>query len=584
MSTLNKRCPCGSGKKFKNCCAKQDRQQTHRELITEKHNNASTFYDAGNMDSAHLVYEEILKLVPRDKTALFKLSLIATHQRDYARSAALLRKVIELDPKNPVYYSNLGFVLHEDNRPDEAISVLNKSIALNPNQVDAYLNRANSFTVQGKNDKAISDYRSALNIAPRNSRARANMAYTMNFSPSISESELFKAHREYAYSIETKAPTSHNNDPTPDRKLKIGYLSSEFRQHSVSYFIEHVLEHHNKNQFEIYAYYNHEIIDDVTKNLIEVCDHWCNISRLSDQAVIHKIRQDGIDILIDLMGYTSNNRLKVLASKPAPLQCEWLGYPNTTGLNTMDYWICDEITNPPGLTDEYYSESLLYLHDCFICFKPPASAPDPGEAARTRNGYITFGSFNNYAKVSDTLLQLWAEILNAIPSSHLLLKSACLGHPSQRQLVTNFFSSRNIEPGRIQLEGYDPSRSGHLEKYTRMDIALDTFPYNGTTTTCEALWMGVPTITLSGKNHRSRVGKTLLENAGLGELVADSEENYIAIASELANDPDRLSKYHDNLRTILSNSTITDSIKFTASLEVAYKKIWKKWCEKKQKA
>jgi len=579
MSASNKRCHCGSGKKLKNCCEIKDKQPTHRELITGKLNNADKFYNAGQIENARQLYEDVIKIAPRDKTALFKLSLITAKKRNYKEAETLLKKTIKLDPKNPVYYSNLGYVLHEDNRPGEAITMLNKSISLNPNQSDAYLNRANSFAVQGNIDKAITDYRTALKFAPANKHARVNMAYTMNFSPSISETKLFEAHKAHAASIEPNTQAVHDNDTNPDRKLKIGYISTDFRRHSVSYFIEPVLEQHDKNLFEIHAYYNHDIVDAVTERLIKVCDHWHNINMLSDQAVIQQIRQDGIDILVDLNGYTANNRLEALARKPAPVQCEWLGYPNTTGLNSMDYWICDDKTNPAGLTDNYYSESLLQLPGCFICFKPPANAPQPGEAPCTKNGYITFGSFNNYAKVSKIVLELWAEILNSVPDSHLLLKSACLGNPSQKQLVTDFFKSRNIESHRLQLEGYEASRSGHLDKYADMDIALDTFPYNGTTTTCEALWMGVPVITLSEKNHRSRVGKTLLENADLEELVANSKEEYVSLASELANDQNRLIKYRNNLRTILSNSVITDGNKFTASLEAAYKSIWKKWCQ-----
>jgi tetratricopeptide (TPR) repeat protein len=221
MSALNKRCPCGSGKKFKNCCTGEDKKKTHRKLITEKLNNASTFYDAGKLDNAQLLYEEVIELAPRDKMALFKLSLITVHQRDYTRSEALLKKVIELDPKNPVYYSNLGFVLHEDNKPVEAIRMLNKSILLNPKQADAYLNRANSFTVQGEIDRAITDYRSALRIDPQNRRAMANMAYTMSFSPSISESELFDTHKAYARSIEPSLTATHNNDSDPNNWLPV---------------------------------------------------------------------------------------------------------------------------------------------------------------------------------------------------------------------------------------------------------------------------------------------------------------------------------------------------------------------------
>ncbi len=581
MSAKNKRCSCGSGKKYKNCCAEKDRKPAHSIIITDKLENANAFYNAGQMDEAQSLYEDIIKLNPNNKKVIYQLSLIFIIKREYTRAEVLLRKLIKLEPGIAVYYSNLGAVLQEDNRPEEAVIILNKAISMKPDLADAYINRACALTIMGQIDDAIADYKSALNINPKAKQARANMAYTMNFSPSLDEKELFDVHKAHALAIEPKnRKTIYANTPVSSRKLRIAYLSSDFRHHSVSYFIAPILEHHDKSNFEIYAYYNHDITDSTTEYFIDVCDQWRNIAGFSDQAVVRQIKKDEIDILIDLNGYTGNNRLGVLASKPAPIQCEWLGYPNTTGLNSMDYWICDETVNPPGLTDKFYSESLLRLPDCFICFKKPDYAPQPVAAPSVKNSYITFGSFNNYAKVSKKMLQLWANILDAVPDSRLMLKSAGLGNQTQKQLLVDFFKSRGIHEKRLRLEGYESSRVKHIELYSKMDIALDTFPYNGTTTTCEAMWMGVPTITLTGNSHRSRVGKSLLECVGLGEFVAGSTDEYIKIATDMAKDVQRLSEYRSCLREMIKQSALTDGAKFTTSLESAYRSIWEKWCRK----
>lgn len=579
MSTQNKRCPCGSGKKYRNCCGKVSKVVSDVTL-PDKLKIADALYTSGQIDRARSLYEEIVKTSPGNKHAIFKLSLIATHQRDYKKSEILLKKLIAREPDNLVYYSNLGYVLHENNNPVEAVSVLSKAISIRADFPDVFLNRANSLTVLGKIDKAIADYKSVLELNPGAGHARANMAYAMNFSQSVREEELFEVHRNYAHSIESGVKKIvYVNTRVKDRKLKIGYLSSDFRRHSVSYFIEPVLDHHDRDKFEVFCYYNHVIEDSTTRHFIGVCDQWRNIARLHDKEVVHQILKDEIDILIDLSGYTANNRLQVLAVKPAPIQCEWLGYPNTTGLASMDYWLCDAIVNPPGLTEKFYTEKLLRLPGCFICFKPPVDAPEPVDPPCLKNGYVTFGSFNNFAKVSEDVMSRWAEILGAVPDSHLMLKSSCLGGQSQRQVVSRFFESRGIQKERIQLEGYESSRMRHLEMYSEIDIALDTFPYNGTTTTCEAMWMGVPVVTLSGDSHRSRVGKTLLENVSVGELVGETGGEYVQIAVELSRDTSRLSSYRSDLRDTVEKSCLADAVTFTASLESAFRSVWEEWCD-----
>jgi len=581
MSALNKRCPCGSGKKYKNCCMAKEGQQARPAGIPDRLRSADGFYRANRLDEAEGIYDEILRAAPRNKIALHRLSLIATHRRDYPRAEALLKKVIKLEPKNPGHYSNLGCILQEDNRPEEAIAVLTRAISLQPDFKDAYLNRANSLTVQGRIDAAIADYRRALKIDPSARLARSNMVYTMNYSPSLSDEEVFEAHRECARRIAPAAVhAEHANSPEPGRRLRIGYLSSDFREHSVSYFVAPVLEAHEREHFEIYGYYTHVIDDPATARIRQACDHWREVARLSDPEVLRRIRDDGIDILVDLVGYTAYGRPEVLATKPAPVQCEWLGYPNTTALSAMDYWICDAVANPPGMTDGFYTESLLRLPGCFICFGPPRDLPEPAGPPCGKNGYVTFGSFNNYAKVSEELLRIWAGILDAVPDSRLLLKSACLGNEAQRRFVAGFFERQGIAADRLLLEGYEQSRRHHMQKYDGMDVALDTFPYNGTTTTCEALWMGVPVVTLAGGNHRSRVGKTLLECVGLGELVAGTEEDYTDIAVQLGTDRARLQDYRSGLREAVASSPLTDATTFTSSLETAYRSIWEVWCNR----
>lgn len=553
-----------------------------RPDIEGKLKNARAFYDANLLDEAQKLYDDVLTVSPRNKLALFGRSLVALGQRDYSQAEKLLKSLIALDKANHVYYGNLGYVLQASGRPVEAATMLGRSISLKPDYADAYLNRAIALASQGRIDDAIADYRAAIRLAPAAGVARANLAYTLNFSPFVSEEEVLSMHLEHARALSSAAvPAIFTREPDRQKVLKLGYMSSDFRRHSVSYFIKSVLERHDRNAFEIVGYYNHEIVDEVTECLMKACDSWRNIARLSDQGVARQIVADEIDILIDLNGYTAYNRLGVLAQKPAPIQCEWMGYPNTTGMAEVDYWICDEVTNPPGLTDRYYTESLLRLPGCFLCFDPPANGPDPTDPPFLRNGYVTFGSFNNFAKISEPVLTLWGEILAAVPHSRLLLKNAGLGHKDQQRAVTKFFASMGISAERIMLQGYDGSRAAHMDSYSKVDIALDSFPYNGTTTSCEAMWMGVPVISLVGRVHRARVGKTLLKAVGLDCLAAETAEEYLRIATDLSADRERLTHYRTRLRGMMLGSRLTDAGSFTTSLEAQYRKIWLKWCDER---
>ena len=299
---------------------------------------------------------------------------------------------------------------------------------------------------------------------------------------------------------------------------------------------------------------------------------------MSDEEAAELIREDEIDILIDLAGHTAGNRMLLFARKPAPVQVSWIGYPTTTGLSAMDYKIVDSYTDPPGMTEQYYTERLLRLPESFLCYKPEREGPEVSPVPSLTSGHITFGSFNNFAKMSPEVVEAWANIMKAVPDSRLLLKSHCFSDAGTRRYASELFVRHGIEKERVELLLYEPSVHTHLSFYSRVDIGLDTFPYNGTTTTCEALWMGVPVVTLSGGTHASRVGKSLLSNIGLGELVALTEKEYMEAAIELANDTKRLQGLRKSLRDMMAHSPLTNAKQFTADLESCYRIMWGKCC------
>jgi predicted O-linked N-acetylglucosamine transferase (SPINDLY family) len=315
----------------------------------------------------------------------------------------------------------------------------------------------------------------------------------------------------------------------------------------------------------------------MTERFRAQADQWRSTVGLSDKQMAQLIHQDQIDILIDLAGHTAGNRLLVFAQKPAPVQITWLGYPNTTGLTTIDYRITDAYTDPPGLNDALHSEQLIRLPQTNWIYQPPQNCPPPNQLSVTAS--IRFGCFNNFSKVTEPMMRVWAQILENVPNSTLLLKANALTSPEIQQRVRRIFQAQCISPERLELMGWTRSAVDHLTRYNQIAIALDPFPYHGTTTTCEALWMGVPVITLAGQTHVSRVGVSLLTNVGLPELIAESPEDYIRIAVELANDLPRLQELRSTLRQRMEQSPLMDAPKFARNIEAAYRQMWHNWCQ-----
>jgi len=551
--------------------------------FADAHNNlANTLKNKGQRAEAKASYQQAIALNPDFAEAFNNLGILLKEEGYLDDAIGNYMRALEIKSDYVEAYNNLGAAYHAKGHLSKAISYYQKAIRIDAHYADAYNNLGNACKDSGNLQDAERYFRRALEIQSDYSIVYSNILFTMHYDDTNSPEAVFSEHIKFAEQFEKPLLAlgiPHLNDPTPDRRLRIGYISPDFRTHSVAYFLEPGLAAHNHNDFEISCYSDVIVPDGITKRIEGYTDSWLNIVGKSDEDVSDLIRGHRIDILVDLSGHTGNNRMLVFARKPAPVQLTWIGYPATTGLSAMDYKIVDSYTDPPGVTDHLYTEKLLRMPGCFLCYLPPADCPDimidpPVLSA----GHIRFGSFNNFSKVSPATLEMWAQILQSVPDAVLVLKAKCFADELTRRHAQEMFSMLNIDIGRIEYLQWEPATRPHLDLYNKIDIALDTFPYNGTTTTCEALWMGVPVITLSGITHASRVGLSLLSNIGLRELIAESAEEYVDKVVQLATTIDKIRYFRKTLRDRMSQSPLTSAKQFTAYLETYYRKIWNKWC------
>ena len=463
-------------------------------------------------------------------------------------------------------------------------------------------NKGGQLLSQGMAKEAIDQYQMALVLAPEKPFIQSNYLYALNYQSTPDMKKIFAAHKKFgefhenvaAKSTALQSPITSNaatstatsaasnalsnalsNAATnAQRPLRIGYVSSDFRHHAVSHFIEPVLAAHDKNKFQLFAYYHHTVVDDMTKRIQSHVTHWRSLVGKSDADIAAMIRADGIDILIDLAGHTATNRLPMFARKPAPLQVTWLGYPNTTGLSTMDYRITDAFADPPGMTDAFHTEKLHRMPETFSCYSAPNDAPTVAPLQAKRTGRVTFGSFNNFAKITAEVITVWSNILKRIPTATLFLKYKDLESVPMTQYIHHQFMTRGVLVSQLRIQGDDASHVEHMARYNNIDIALDPFPYNGTTTTLDALWMGVPVITLAGASHVGRVGVSQMSNLGLQELIAKNQDDYVNIAVELAGNIQKLSALRDGMRERMLASPLMNVERFTRNLEQGYEQMW----------
>ena len=540
----------------------------------------NTLNDLEQFDEAISCFRKAIAQRPDFFIAYNNLGNVLQEHGDLDEAVACFRNAITLKPNFALFHYNLGNALKKKELYVEAIASYQKAIAIQPNYPEALNNIGITCKEMERLDEARIFFQKALGHKPDYSFAHSNLLTLMNYLSDVSQQDIFAEALQWDIrQARSLLPTSQvfSNTPERNRKLRIGYVSPDFRDHSVAYFIEPVIKAHNRDTVEVFCYANVVKQDKVTERFQALSDHWSFIAGKNDDAVADEIRGDRIDILVDLAGHTRDNSLMVFARKPAPVQVTWLGYPNTTGMRAIDYRFTDAIADPVGDTDNLHSEILVRLANGFLCYQPDETAPATAEPPCLKNGYITFGSFNNLNKLTPEVVQCWATILKKLPGSHLLLKSKKLLQNASRQRFIRLFNENGITEERLKLYGILPKKEDHLNLYSMVDIGLDPFPYNGTTTTCEALWMGVPVVTLLGDRHAGRVGASILHHISLNEFIAENKEEYLNKSLTLAKDLERLCALRDEMRIRILNSPICNTKAFVKDIEEAYSNMWKKY-------
>lgn len=543
----------------------------------DAHNNlGSILLQQGALEEASNSLQMAIRLRPDLAEAHNNLGTLLLQQGQVEQSIAELQIAMRLNPQLPEVYNNLGNSLKQAGQCDLATEAYQRAIQLRPTYPDAYNNLGTLRMEQAMLDESIAAYRQAIALRPDEPSFHSNLIFTMQFHANITQEQLAAEQAQWRrIHADPLGPLikPHANPRDPDRPLRVGFVSPDFRDHSQSFFTLPLLSNLDRSQFQVYCYDDARRHDAITERLKNHANQWRRIVGLSDDSVADLVRADAIDILVDLTLHMERNRLRVFARKPAPVQATWLGYPGSTGLTDIDYRISDPHLDPPGLNDHFYSEQTVRLPDSFWCYDPlsdePPVQPPPGAA-----GSLTFGAMNNFCKVNDRVLDLCAKVMQAVPGSRLIILSPDGQH--RAQLLENL-QSKGIASPRIEFAGRRP-RQQYLELYHRIDIGLDTFPYNGHTTTMDALWMGVPVVSLYGQQAVSRGGLSVLSNISLHELIARTPEQYVEIAHSLASDLAKLSELRATMRQRMRLSPLMDAPRFARNMEAALRSMWRQWC------
>ena len=537
------------------------------------------FIQEGDLKQAQTAIEKSL-LEGVTKESLLISSALANRRGDYKLAIEQLETALLIAPDDFDILKNLGALYSHLDMYEKACFFCEKALELRPSDSELLNNLGNAYKGFGLLEKSVSYYKAAIENDPDDSRIYSNLLLAMIYSAESTPEEIAMFSRNYGDLIE-RSVKRHQMRPRnldPERRLRIGYVSPDFRNHSVNYFFEHILERHDRNNFEIYGYSSAPDTDAVTERLKAKFDKWRDIYSTKNDESAALIDEDEIDILIDMAGHTANNRLLVFARRPAPVQVSWLGYPATTGIKTMDYRITDHFAEPIGMTEHLNTENLLRMPDIFCCYGIPGKVVSVREKPCFEdNGYITFGCFNTFTKVTDPVLRCWQRIMSRVPESRLLLEIRGIELNTKfREEVFARLHDSGLPMDRVILE--PRKKENQFILYNRIDIALDPFPCAGGTTSMDTLWMGVPLITLAGGHFVSRMGVTILSNAGLSELIALTEDEYIEKAVEIALDLDKLQRIRAGLRAKVMASPLMDGDRFTRNLEKAYRRIWQDWC------
>ena len=615
----NAPCPCGSGKKYKKCCfGKPTSAQSEAEHLKAIFASGFTLLSNGRHSDAIVWFQRYLSLAPASTDAFLNLGVAFAGERELDMAIACFRRSLLIKPDyaqahnslgsmfkatgqldqaldsfasalkfKPDYveaYYNLGNILKDKISLDEAVASYRKAIALQPDHAEAHNNLGSTLRLQGQLDSAIVCYLRALCIKPNFASAYSNRLFLAGYHGLGKAQEYLPLARGWqlaCVSRQDRQTAEHRlirRTPRTGRRLRIGYVSGDYRQHAVSYFIEQVFARHDRSRIELFAYPTHNIRDAVTLRINSLVDAWIPLAKLSDQQARDRIEADGIDVLIDLSGHTDDNRLGLFALRAAPVQVHYLGYFASTGLSEIDYWIGDEILTPARM-DIHFSEKVWRLPRVRMSYQAGAEAPESAWAPQA-DGTLWIGSFNDLSKISTNTLALWAKVLDALPEGKLLLKTSELADARNRQRILNQMAAHGIGAQRIELRDRSstPDWASHMAYYDRLDIALDPVGgQGGATTTCDSLWMSVPVITLEGDRVAARMTASLVSAIGHAEWIAASEADYVDKVISLARDTRGRQELRRTQRSQMAHSPLCDAAGLACALEEAYESMFDRW-------
>ena len=533
----------------------------------------------GRYADAEHCFRHALSIDPDHPEAVFNLANLLMILGRSAEALPYYQRAEELLPGRPMPASNLGIALTDVGRHTEALAAVRRALAIQPDYYFARNSLAMFLSLHGRVAESLPEYRRAIRAAGGYPEAEMGLLLALNSVADVSPAELFEEHRAWGVRVSERHAAGRQTllrDRDPERRLRVGFVSADFRDHAVASFFEPLLAHLDRGRHHVTCFADVRVPDETTARLRALADGWHATYGLPDEAWARLVDSERIDVLVDLGGHTAGARLRAFSRRPAPVQVSWLGYPNTTGLPEMDVRITDAIADPVGEAESFHTERLARLPGGAWCFRPHADTPEADTSPRT--GPVTFGCFNVPRKFDPEQLRNWAAVLAAVPGSRLLLKAEPYGDPGVRADILGRLVAAGLPAGRIDFSPYLAKRSDHLAAYARIDIALDTYPYGGTTTTCEALWMGVPVVSLAGRTHASRVGKSLLTRAGHPGWVAEDAAGFVRIATELAADRAGLGRLRAGLREEIRRSPLRDELGFAREMGAALREAWRAWC------
>ena len=546
----------------------------------EGYNNLGiAFQKLGLFEEAVKNFKKTLKLKPNFSLAYNNLGVALKSLNKLDEALVTSKKAIELNPKFADAHNNIGAILQDLGNYEEAYKFYNKAIKLKSNYSEAYYNLGILQKKIGKIEECVENFQKAVKANPKNNRAYSNYLFNLNYLTKYDDNYYIEEAKKFGLSLkkiddQLCIPYKYNVNP---EKLTVGFISADLRNHPVGYYLVDTLEYLKKKNIKLVAYHNSSKTDNLTEKLKKHFDIWCNIKDKNDLSVINLIRENGVHILIDMSGHTAKNRLSIFVNKPAPIQVTWVGYNASTGLKEVDYIIGDQYVTPLENKNQF-TENILQLPNIWSCLsKPDFKIKKEISSPALKNGFITFGSFNNLSKINDNLIDLWSETLKRVENSKLFLKAKELDNLAVAASIRKKFQENEISAERIIIEGKPKTREEMLKKYNQVDIALDPFPYSGITTSFESIWMGVPLYVLKGNNFYSRTGISINKNLGMEDWIANNKKDYFIKILKLTSDFNKLSQTREHLINKVNDSTLFDSSLFANNFNKMLWKIWEKF-------